>query len=85
MFAVSNFYTKNDIFTHLFQIQVQASDRVLLDFFFVSTGWEEFDNKEKIEDFEIVVWGRLCAVWFSLKVWISLGIFFYEQRESQRL
>jgi len=31
---------------------------------------EEFDNKEKIEDFffEIVGWGRLCAVWF---VWRS--------------
>ena len=47
VFAANNFYTKNDIFTHLFQ--VQASDRVFLDFF--STGWEEFDNKEKIEDF----------------------------------
>jgi len=47
-FAVSNFYTKNDIFTHLFQIQVQASDR---DFFLFQPVEKNLTTKRKLRIF----------------------------------
>ena len=65
-FAVSNFYTKK---WYLYAFISNSGSGFGPRFFFVSTGWEEFDNKEKIEDF-LKLWFGVGCVRFGL-VWRS--------------